>query len=80
MPVELTYLNVGMGVDLSIRDLPEHVTNATAYEGSIEWDTIKPDGTPEKQLDLSPLAELGWRSKALEDLVGTMAVFRMRLK
>ncbi len=45
-PGELTYLNVGTGVDLSIRELAEAVATDTGYEGAIEWDSRKPDGTP----------------------------------
>ena len=82
MPVELTYLNVGTGVDLSIRELAERIANATGYEGKIEWDTSKPDGTPKKQLDVSRLAKLGWRSKInlSVGLANTVAVFRAQLK
>jgi len=56
----LTFLNVGTGVDLTIRQLAEAVAEATGYKGVIEWDTSKPDGTPKKQLDVSRLAQLGW--------------------
>ena len=54
-PGELTYWNVGTGLDLSIRELAEAVAAATGYQGAIEWDSSKPDGTPKKQLDVSPL-------------------------
>jgi len=59
-PQDLQFLNVGTGVDLSIRDLAEAVAAATGFQGEIHWDTSKPDGTPKKQLDVSRLAELGW--------------------
>ena len=58
-PGELTYLNVGTGVDLSIRELAEEVAVATGFNGPIKWDTSKPDGTPKKQLDVSQLSDLG---------------------
>jgi GDP-L-fucose synthase len=50
-------------VDLSIRQLAETVAKATGFQGSITWDTSKPDGTPKKQLDVSRLAALGWRAR-----------------
>ena len=62
-PGDLTYLNVGTGVDLSIRELAEAVATATGYQGAIEWDSSKPDGTPKKQLDVSRLATMGWRAR-----------------
>ena len=45
-PEELQFLNVGTGVDLTIRELAEAVAAATGFEGTIDWDTTKPDGTP----------------------------------
>ena len=56
---ELQYLNVGTGVDLSIKDLAHLVAKAVGYEGDIQWDSSKPDGTPKKQLDVSKLAAMG---------------------
>ena len=75
------HLNVGTGVDLTIRELGEQVAAATGYKGQILWDTNKPDGTPKKQLDVSRLAALGWwaRIPLAEGLVGTVADFRMGL-
>jgi GDP-L-fucose synthase len=54
-------INVGVGEDLSIRELAELVAGVVGYEGSIEFDTTKPDGTPRKLLDVSKLYDLGWR-------------------
>jgi GDP-L-fucose synthase len=51
-------LNVGTGVDLSIKELAELVAKTVGYGGEILWDTSKPDGTPKKQLDVSRLAKL----------------------
>lgn len=45
-PEDPPFLNVGTGVDLSIRELAEAVVRATGYKGKIQWDTSKPDGTP----------------------------------
>ena len=62
-PEEQQFLNVGTGVDLTIRELAETVAAATAFKGLIHWDISKPDGTPKKQLDVSRLASLGWQAK-----------------
>ncbi|MDQ1684051.1 MAG: GDP-L-fucose synthase [Frankiaceae bacterium] len=53
-------VNVGVGTDLSIRELAELVASVVGYEGRLEWDTNKPDGTPRKLLDVSRLRALGW--------------------
>ena len=79
-PGELTYLNVGTGIDLSIRKLAESVANATDCGGHIIWDSTKPDGTPKKQLDVSRLAGLGWQAELLsEGLTDTVAQFRREI-
>jgi GDP-L-fucose synthase len=56
-PDELQFLNVGTGVDLSIRELAEAVAQATGSTGAIHWDPSKPDGTPKQQLDVIPVNE-----------------------
>ena len=53
-------LNVGCGEDLTIRDLAELVRTVVGYEGAVEWDSSKPDGTPRKLMDVSRLRGLGW--------------------
>ncbi|WP_341884194.1 GDP-L-fucose synthase [Synechococcus sp. UW140] len=75
------FLNVGTGVDLTIRALAEAVAEATGYRGSILWDTSKPDGTPKKQLNVSRLAALGWRARIplAQGLASTVAEFREQL-
>ena len=77
-PDELQHLNVGTGVDLSIRELAQAVAAATGFAGEINWDSSKPDGTPRKQLDVSRLAALGWRAHIplAEGLASTVAEFR----
>jgi GDP-L-fucose synthase len=79
-PEELQYLNVGTGVDLTIRELAEQVAVATGYQGEVLWDASKPDGTPKKQLDVSRLAALGWRARIslAEGLASTVADFANR--
>jgi GDP-L-fucose synthase len=53
-------INVGVGDDISIRELGEIVANTVGFEGTIEQDLSKPDGTPRKLLDVSRITELGW--------------------
>jgi GDP-L-fucose synthase len=81
-PDELPFLNVGTGIDLSIRELAEAVASVTGFRGTIHWDTSKPDGTPKKQLDVSRLASLGWRARIplAEGLANTVALFREQLR
>lgn len=63
-----SHVNVGTGSDATIRQLAETVASAIGFDGQTEWDTTKPDGTPQKLLDVSQLASTGWRSKiALEE-------------
>ena len=61
-------VNVGTGKDLTINELAILIKKVVGYEGSIEHDTSKPDGTPRKLLDVSKLTALGWTAKiSLED-------------
>ena len=78
---QLQHLNVGTGVDLTIRELAEAVAEATGFRGTIAWDATKPDGTPKKQLDVSRLAALGWRARIplREGLRDTVSLFREHL-
>jgi GDP-L-fucose synthase len=80
-PEDLQFLNVGTGLDLTIRELAEAVAAATGYQGEIHWDASKPDGTPKKQLDVSRLAALGWRARIplADGLDSTVALFRQEL-
>ena len=80
-PEEQQFLNVGTGVDLTIRELAEAVATATGFQGEIHWDASKPDGTPKKQLDVSRLAGMGWRARILltDGLRSTVALFREEL-
>ena len=54
-------VNIGTGEDLEIRELAEMVRDVVGYEGTLRWDSSKPDGTPRKLLDVSRLHALGWR-------------------
>ena len=53
-------INVGTGEDVTIRELAELIARSVGFEGSLGWDTSKPDGTPRKLLDVSRLKALGW--------------------
>lgn len=55
-------VNIGVGEDISIKDLAFLVKEVVDYEGSIVFDTTKPDGTPRKLMDVSKLAALGWKA------------------
>lgn len=64
----LSHINVGTGVDCTIRELVETVAKVVGFDGEIEFDTTKPDGTPRKLMDVSRLKSLGWEAKtSLED-------------
>ena len=54
-------VNLGSGKEVSIKELTELVAKVVGYEGTIKWDTTKPDGTPRKLLDVSKLESLGWK-------------------
>lgn len=56
-------VNVGTGKDCTIAELSQIVADATGYTGRIEWDTSKPDGTPQKLLDVTKLADAGWTAR-----------------
>lgn len=64
----LSHINVGTGVDCTIRELAETVAKVTGFAGRLEFDATKPDGTPRKLMDVSRLADLGWKASiSLED-------------
>jgi len=64
----LSHINVGTGVDCTIRELVETVSKVTGFEGNIVWDPSKPDGAPRKLMNVDRLASLGWKySYSLED-------------
>lgn len=60
---EEQFLNVGVGEDISIKDLALLVKRIVGFEGEIKLDTTKPDGTPRKLMDVSRLHSLGWKHK-----------------
>jgi len=56
-------VNVGTGTDVTIREIAETLADVVGFTGTTEWDTSKPDGTPQKLLDVSKLADAGWTSR-----------------
>jgi GDP-L-fucose synthase len=56
-------VNVGTGSDVTIREIAETIADVIGYEGDTLWDVSKPDGTPQKLLDVTKLTESGWTSK-----------------
>ena len=64
----LSHINVGTGIDCTIRELAETVTKVTGFKGKLSFDASKPDGTPRKLMDVSRLEQLGWKASiSLED-------------
>ena len=55
------HINIGSGVDLSIKELATKVARAAGFTGEIIWDSSKPDGTPRKVLDITKISNLGWK-------------------
>ena len=58
-------VNIGSGVEVTIKTLAELIKKAVGYEGVLRFDATKPDGTPRKLLDVSKLTNLGWRAQTL---------------
>jgi GDP-L-fucose synthase len=56
-------INVGSGENVSIKNLANIVAGVVGYTGSIEWDTSRPNGTPNRPLDYSKMTKLGWKPK-----------------
>jgi len=71
-------INVGVGLDVSIRELAETIARAVGFTGRMVFDASKPDGTPRKLLDVSRLTQLGWRAKVglVDGIAATLAWYR----
>ena len=76
----LTYLNVGSGKDISIRELAEIIAKEFGYKGKILWDVEMPDGTPRKLLNIDKFNNLGWSAKIglVEGISSTIENFKKR--
>lgn len=61
--VKNTHINIGVGTDLTIKELVEIIKDVVGFNGSIEWDNNKPDGTKQKLLNVDKLNSLGWKPK-----------------
>lgn len=73
---EAELVNVGVGTDISIKDLAMMIKKIVGYEGEVIWDSEKPDGTPRKLMDVSKLNGLGWKASiGLEE--GIRDVYRI---
>jgi GDP-L-fucose synthase len=57
------FINVGIGQDISIKELAELISEIVGYHGTIVWDLSKPDGTPRKLMDIAKLKRLGWEHR-----------------
>jgi GDP-L-fucose synthase len=57
------FLNIGVGTDVTIKELAEIIQKTVGYQGDVHWNTDKPDGTPRKLMDVSKLHALGWKHK-----------------
>ena len=58
-----SFYNVGVGHDISIKELATKISKITGFNGEIKWDNSKPNGTPRKLMDVSKLNNLGWKAK-----------------
>ena len=58
-----SFVNIGCGNDITIRELVEEVVAVVGFEGELQFDTSKPDGTPQKLLDVSKANNLGWKAE-----------------
>lgn len=58
-----SFVNIGCGNDITIRELVEQVVSVVGFEGQLQFDTSKPDGTPQKLLDVSKVNALGWKAE-----------------
>ena len=60
---KVSLLNVGSGIEITIKDLAYKISKLLNYKGNIEWDKSKPDGTPRKKLNCEKINNLGWYPK-----------------
>ncbi len=58
----LSHINIGTGIDCTIKELTEMIANVVGFDGEIQWDIFKPDGSPKKLMDVTRLNLLGWEA------------------
>ena len=77
---EAGIINVGYGIDISIKELVNLLVKFIDYNGEIIYDESKPDGTPKKQLDITKLSNLGWKAKVefQDGLIKTISEFKSK--
>jgi len=75
-------INVGTGKDVTIRELAEQVCDLLGFKGELVFDTSRPDGTPQKLLDVSRMHQLGWqpRTTLAEGIARTYEAVRPQLE
>ena len=74
------HVNVGIGEDISIKDLALLIKKIVGYEGNLVWDTSKPDGTPRKLMDVSKINDMGWNAKiGLEEGIRDVYVKKFKI-
>jgi GDP-L-fucose synthase len=56
-------INIGVGSDISIKELAQKIASMVGYSGTIDWDESKPDGAPKKLLDNSKIKSIGWNAQ-----------------
>ncbi len=57
------FVNIGVGEDIGINELAQLIKEIVGYEGSIDHDLSKPDGTPRKLMDVSKMSAMGWKAR-----------------
>ena len=77
-----SHLNVGTGEDISIKEVAQLIAKISGYYGAIKWDPTKPDGTPQKLLEVTKIKKLGWNPEiSLEDgISSTMTWFKSAIE
>ena len=76
----ITHLNVGSGKDITIADLAKLISEIVGFNGKIEYDSTKPDGTPRKLMDVTRINSLGWKYKTelKEGIIKTYNFFKQK--
>ena len=75
-------INVGVGRDVSVKELVAHIVDVVGYDGEVGWDTSKPEGMKQRLLDTTKLKELGWKPRTTLDngLFSTYEYFKLEEK